>query len=141
MDSDDEPQSSQSESGGYEEVPAIQPEPVPPAVELGAGLNWDRRRSQPDCPDMRVTQVTWMAAWCGMPRRRQEAFASITAPSLQVYSDSCLHPRYCLPSGEVKPRRPMPVIRASELLSQLQRVGNSWILPGMGLEKGLHESW
>ncbi|CAE7654727.1 unnamed protein product [Symbiodinium sp. CCMP2592] len=48
----------------------------------------------------------------------------------KVFTDDYIHPRDCLPSGEVKPRRPMPVIRQSELLSQLQKVGDTWILPG-----------
>ncbi|CAE7769394.1 unnamed protein product [Symbiodinium necroappetens] len=48
----------------------------------------------------------------------------------KVFTDDYIHPRDCLPSGEVKPRRAMPVIRQSELLSQLQKVGDTWILPG-----------
>eukprot|EP00439_Symbiodinium_sp_Y106_P084811 s558_g26.t1 len=48
----------------------------------------------------------------------------------KVFTDDYIHPRDCLPSGDVKPRRPMPVIRQSELLSQLQKVGDTWILPG-----------
>ena len=53
----------------------------------------------------------------------------------QVFTDDYIHPRDCLPSGEVKPRRPMPVIRQSELLSQLQKVGDTWILPGRPAER------
>lgn len=49
---------------------------------------------------------------------------------VKVFTDDFIHPQDCLPNGDVKPRRPIPVIRESELLRDLQRVGDHWILPG-----------
>jgi hypothetical protein len=48
----------------------------------------------------------------------------------KVMTDDYCDPRHCLPSGELKPKRGIPHIKATELLGRLRKVGGRWILSG-----------
>ena len=52
---------------------------------------------------------------------------------IQVVPDDYNHPKHCTAAGELKPRRPLPQIRASEFFPLLQAVGEGanrrWVFP------------
>ncbi|CAE8613899.1 unnamed protein product [Polarella glacialis] len=46
----------------------------------------------------------------------------------KLMTDEFSNPKEFLPSGELKPRRPMPIIKVSEFLDGLQKIDGRWIL-------------